>query len=197
MSEPIIDSLVTLYLSRGTRRYEMSGAHGVSQLQHAVQTAALAERASAPDALVVAALLHDIGHLLRDDAPLNGRDELDPRHDDLHQYIAIPFLRDCFDDAVLEPIKLHVDAKRYLCAVDEGYWTGLSDGSKRSLVLQGGPFNHAQAEAFLAQPFSLDAVSLRRWDDQAKDVGATVPAFEHWLALLRRQARAGGATARS
>lgn len=196
MSEPLIESLVTVYLTKGACRYEMSGAHGVSQLQHALQTAAWAERAGAPEALIVAALLHDLGHLMRDDAPLTDRDELDPRHDDLHQYVAIPFLRGLFDDAVLEPIKLHVDAKRYLCAVDAGYWARLSDGSKRSLELQGGAFSGRQVDEFLARPGAMEAVSLRRWDDQAKDVEASVPPFEYWVPLLRRQAKADSAVAR-
>jgi predicted HD phosphohydrolase len=141
----------------------MGNPAGVSQQQHALQCAAFALLAGAPDALVAAALLHDIGHLL------HGRDDIDKDHDDVHQYIALPFLRPHLPLAVLDPIKLHVDAKRYLCAIELAYWSGLSAGSKRSLELQGGPFDPETAAAFIARPHAEEAVALRRWDDRAKD----------------------------
>ena len=89
------------------------------------------------------------------------------------------------DGGVLEPIKLHVDAKRYLCAIEPGYGERLSAGSRHSLELQGGPFDPAQATRFIQRPYAADAVALRRWDDRAKDVAAIVPSFGYWRPLLR------------
>ena len=110
--------------------------------------------------------------------------------DDLHQYAALPFLRGTFGDDVLEPIRLHVDAKRYLCATREGYFAGLSDDSKRSLGLQGGIFNEGQAEAFISQPGAVDAVRVRLWDDLAKVANAPTSTLTHFLARARRCALA-------
>lgn len=185
MSELIVEELQAIYIAKGALRYEIGGASGVTQLGHALQTAALAERSGAPDELVVAALLHDLGHLIQSDHMVTASGEIDAQHDDVHQYIALPFLRRWFGPGVLEPIKLHVDAKRYLCAVEPGYWDRLSIGSKRSLELQGGAFSAAQASAFMQRPHAMDAVSLRRWDDRAKDAHANVPPFDYWLPLLR------------
>lgn len=80
---------------------------------------------------------------------------------------------------------MHVDAKRYLCHVDAGYWATLSPASQRSLVVQGGPFSADEAAAFLMQPFAGDAVALRRWDDEAKDPAATPPGLAHYRAVLQ------------
>jgi phosphonate degradation associated HDIG domain protein len=187
MSALIIEELQALYTSKGSLRYEIGGS-GVSQLQHALQTAALAERSGAHDDLVVAALLHDLGHLIQCDHMVTPSGALDEDHDDVHQYIALPFLRRWYGPAVLEPIKLHVDAKRYLCAVEPGYWAALSAGSKRSLELQGGMFDARQASEFVQRPYAMDAISLRRWDDRAKSVDASVPSFDYWLPLLREVA---------
>jgi predicted HD phosphohydrolase len=100
--------------------------------------------------------------------------------------VAIPRLRDLFSDAVLAPIRLHVDAKRYLCATRAEYHDALSEDSKRSLKLQGGVFDAAQAQAFIAQPGAPDAVRLRLWDDQAKVAGLPTPPLTHYLERARR-----------
>ena len=113
------------------------------------------------------------------------REEAPPTTDDLHQYIALPFLRGVFGDAVLDPIKLHVEAKRYLCATDPDYWEALSPASKHSLVLQGGVHSPEQASAFEALPFSDRAARLRRYDDLAKVPGARTPGLEHYEQLMR------------
>jgi predicted HD phosphohydrolase len=105
--------------------------------------------------------------------------------DDVHQFLPLPFLRGVFPDSVLDPIRLHVDAKRYLCYADTGYWETLSPASKRSLELQGGIFDAAGAQAFLRQPHAEDAVLLRRFDDLAKTPGAATPPLEHYAAILR------------
>ena len=137
---------------------------------------------------MAAALLHDLGHLL---AP--GGDTAE--QDDLHQYIAIPFLRGLLPDAVLEPIRLHVDAKRYLCTMEPGYWETLSPASQHSLVLQGGAFTAQEAVEFADQPFAHEAIRLRRYDDHAKVPGLATPPLGYYMALIQRVVEAPAAVA--
>jgi gamma-butyrobetaine dioxygenase len=145
-----------------------------------LQTAALAQREGASEALIAAALLHDVGHLL------HGRDEdiaargLDGRHEEAgHAWLARHF-----SPAVTEPIKLHVAAKRYLCTVDRECECRLSPASRRSLELQGGPMGAEETQKFERHEFCREAVRLRRWDDEAKIPGLAVPGLEHYRALL-------------
>ena len=182
-----IPEIVELLGSRATTWY---GQEAVSQLEHALQCAHLAERANEAPETVVAALLHDLGHMLSAErAPVADQDAL-PAKDDLHQFVALPFLRSLFPDAVLEPIKLHVDAKRYLCAVDAGYWADLSPASKHSLELQGGRYDDAQVRAFEDLTFYAEAVRLRRYDDLAKVPGQVTPPLAHYAALMGQVALA-------
>jgi phosphonate degradation associated HDIG domain protein len=174
----MIEKIVGLYQAKGGRAYE---GEGVTQLEHALQSAHAAERAGAPPELVCAALLHDIGHLLND----RGETPTLRGVDDQHQYVALPFLRKIFPEAVFGPIGLHVDAKRYLCATRPGYREALSEDSKRSLELQGGVFSPQDAERFIRQPFAAEAVSVRLWDDAAKVPGAATPGFGHFETILR------------
>jgi phosphonate degradation associated HDIG domain protein len=174
----VIEDLIKLYEVKGGREYE---GEGISQLEHALQSAQLAEQAGAAPALVCAALLHDVGHLLND----KGETPTLRGVDDLHQYAALPFLRPYFPEAVLGPIRLHVDAKRYLCATRPDYYERLSVDSKRSLKLQGGVFAPAEAERFIGQPHAADAVQVRLWDDAAKVRGAATPGLAHFEPLLR------------
>lgn len=163
----------------------------VTQLEHALQTAHLAEQSGADDALVTACLLHDLGHLLNDQGETPSLRGVD----DTHQYFALPFLRGLFPDAVLDAIKLHVDAKRYLCQTNAGYFAKLSEDSKRSLALQGGVFSAAQAAAFLGQSGARDAVMLRQWDDLAKQADLVTPSLAHFLGRAARcQVAAANAT---
>ena len=164
---------------RGHKQY---GMEAINQLEHALQCAHLAEQAGETAETVVASLLHDLGRLLATER--DGVDEHDTEKDDLHQFIALPFLRALFPDAVLEPIRLHVDAKRYLCLIDPSYWAELSPASKHSLELQGGVFNEAEAERFITQPFAAEAVRLRRYDDLAKVKDKQVPPLAHYAQHL-------------
>ena len=182
MALTVLD-IVELYRSAGAARY---GMEAVSQEQHALQCAALAEQAGSPPELVAAALLHDLGHLVRC-KPDSGAE---PR-DDLHEYASIPFLRGTFTEAVIQPIRLHVQAKRYLCTVSSGYREALSPASQRSLELQGGPFTPDQAQEFICQPYAGQAVALRRWDDCAKDAATRTPGWSHYQQLLVRASAAG------
>lgn len=168
-----------LLLRRGQTQY---GLEAINQLEHALQCANLAERAGETSETIVACLLHDLGHLLA--AEREGTVEHDTTEDDLHQFIALPFLRGLFSDAVLEPIRMHVDAKRYLCLIDPGYWDDLSIASKHSLEQQGGVFDETQAHAFIAQPYAEEAVRLRRYDDLAKVKDKQVPELEHYKTHL-------------
>lgn len=156
---------------------KMYSGEPVTQLQHALQTATLAERNYADDELVTACLLHDLGHMLNDQGETPTLRGLD----DTHQYFALPFLRGLFSDRVLDAIKHHVDAKRYLCRMHGDYWGALSADSKRSLELQGGIYNQQQCIDFIAQPGAIDAVKLRQWDDQAKQPNARTPDLTHFL----------------
>ncbi|MEO8835820.1 MAG: phosphonate degradation HD-domain oxygenase [Caldimonas sp.] len=149
----------------------------VTQLEHALQTAHFAEQSDASSELVTACLLHDLGHLLNE----QGETPTLRGIDDTHQYYALPFLRGLFGDAVLDAIKLHVDAKRYLCHADAGYHARLSEDSRRSLALQGGVFEAAQAADFVARPAARDAVMLRQWDDLAKHADLATPTLAHFL----------------
>lgn len=154
----------------------------VTQLEHALQTAHLAEQSGADDALVTACLLHDLGHLLNDQGETPSLRGVD----DTHQYFALPFLRGLFPEAVLAAIKLHVDAKRYLCQANPGYHAKLSIDSKRSLALQGGVFSAEQAAGFLNQSGARDAVMLRQWDDLAKQADLDTPSLAHFLGRAER-----------
>ncbi len=174
-----IEDIALVFARRGAEQYS---GEPVTQLQHALQTAHLAEQSGADDELITAALLHDLGHLLQDlgDTPsLRGVD-------DVHQYAALPFLRGLFPDRVLGGISLHVDAKRYLCATRPGYHDALSDDSRRSLLLQGGVFTAPQATAFIARPGAVEAVQLRIWDDLAKAADARTPTLAHFMACAER-----------
>lgn len=178
-----ISDICILFARKGGRAYD---GEPVTQLEHALQTASRAEESGASPAIVTAALLHDLGHLLNDqgDTPtLRGID-------DVHQFAALPFLRGLFDEDVLVPIKLHVDAKRYLCATRGEYYDALSVDSKRSLVLQGGIFTKAQADAFIAQAHARDAVDVRLWDDLAKVPGAATPPLAHYVPIMEAAQRA-------
>ena len=174
-----LDDIGLLFARHGASPYS---GEPVTQLAHAQQTAHLAEQSGADDALVTACLLHDLGHLLNDQGETPSLRGID----DTHQYFALPFLRGLFADAVLDPIKLHVDAKRYLCQANPTYHAKLSDDSKRSLALQGGIFSAEQAAAFIDQSGARDAVMLRQWDDLAKQADLATPPLSHFLARAAR-----------
>lgn len=174
-----LDDIALLFSRHGSAQYS---GEPVTQLEHALQTAYLAEQSEASDELVTACLLHDLGHLLNDQGETPSLRGID----DTHQYFALPFLRGLFPDPVLDAIKLHVDAKRYLCRANEGYRAKLSEDSKRSLELQGGVFDPDQAAAFLHQPGARDAVMLRHWDDLAKQQDWQTPSLAHFMSRAAR-----------
>jgi phosphonate degradation associated HDIG domain protein len=178
-----VDEVVGLYRRWGAEHYDEE----LSQIDHAVQTAALARADGASDDLVVAALLHDVGHLL-ELAGRDGRGEL-PDEDLSHEAVGARYLAGLFGAGVTAPIALHVRAKRYRSAVDASYLAGLSAGSTRSLVLQGGPADAEEVASFERNPGFADAVRLRGWDDGGKVDGLHVPELDDYLDLLRGLAR--------
>jgi phosphonate degradation associated HDIG domain protein len=179
--QPIDQILDRVRLGGGTEY----GSDGVSQLEHALQCATLAEAAGASTALTIAALLHDIGHLVHD----LGRDVVRRGIDDRHEVRGRDWLGKWFAEDVTGPVRLHVDAKRYLCAVDPAYVATLSPGSVRSLALQGGPFPLALAQGFIGLPHAAAAVQLRRWDEGAKIPGRATPDLDHFCPYLEASLR--------
>ena len=142
----------------------------VSMAQHMEQSAACAAADEAPESLVLAALLHDIGHFVGDH-PIEA---LENGVDNLHEDAGAEYLQPWFPPAVTEPIRLHVAAKRYLCATDEAYFGCLSDASVNSLNVQGGPMDAEEINRFEANPWHQDAVRLRLYDDDGKVAGLTI-----------------------
>ncbi len=175
------EDIVRLLSDHGAKQY---GREAVSQLEHALQCAHLAESAGESDELIIASLLHDVGHMLMADR--SGAIEVNTDRDDLHQYTLLPFLRGVLPDTVLEPIRLHVEAKRYLCQAEAGYFESLSPASVHSLALQGGTFTEVEARAFLHQAHASEAVRLRRYDDLAKVPHCEVPPLAHYLPRLEQ-----------
>lgn len=177
-----IDEVLALYERWGAALYDEE----LRQLDHALQTAALARAAGADDALVAAALLHDVGHLL----DLADGDGTRDRTVDLrHEARGAAYLAGLFPPAVTAPIALHVRAKRCRVAVDPRYAAVLSPGSTASLARQGGPMDAAEVAAFEANPGWADAVALRGWDDQGKVDGLEVLDLASYRTLLESLTR--------
>ncbi len=173
MNDSIVDKIFSLFLERGEAAYI---GEKVSQTEHALQSAWAAEKAGASSELIAAALLHDIGHLLH----RLPEDIADQGVDDRHEELGQRFLEKYFPPEVTEPVRLHVNAKRYLCAVDPEHLGKLSPASVRSLGLQGGPFSPEETTYFESLPHFQAAVALRRWDEMAKVERFETPTIEHF-----------------
>jgi phosphonate degradation associated HDIG domain protein len=173
-----MDDIRNAFARRGHEGY----GEGVSQLQHALQCAVFAERDGASEALIVATLLHDIGHMLHD-LP---EDVADAGIDTQHESLGSAWLSQHFGPEVSEPVRLHVAAKRYLSASEAGYYDLLSEASKLSLKLQGGPMNPEEQAKFGAERFFREAVALRRWDDEGKILGMATPGLAYFEPMIER-----------
>ena len=169
-SSDFLNLLDTIFEDEGARTYL---GESVSISEHMIQAAQQAQKSDAPDSLVAAALLHDIGYFTR---VRLAHDELARQHDE----IAAAFLSSHFGPEVTEPVRLHVQAKRYLCAVEPDYLNELSDASVRTLNLQGGPMSDEETCAFEANPYHRDALRVRRYDDQGKVDSAITPVFANF-----------------
>lgn len=182
LSESVADDVVRLFRALGHSDY---GGEAVSQLEHALQAATIALQHQESVEVVIAALLHDIGHLLHDlpeNAPLEGVD-------DLHENLGARWLSSRFGPEVTELVRLHVAAKRYLCTVDPEYKQTLSEPSRVSLALQGGLMSATESVDFEASEYFREAIVLRQFDDAAKVPGLITPPIEHFVPLIRQVAR--------
>jgi phosphonate degradation associated HDIG domain protein len=169
------EAVEALYAERGGLTY----GEGVSQLEHALQCAALAQADRAPPSLIIAALLHDVGHLLE------AEDLAQAGVDDRHEGVGARALKGLFGEAVWKPIALHVSAKRYLCFKDMHYIQTLSPASQHSLALQGGPLNSVQAAIFERQAYWREAIALRQFDDIGKSDDSAGRAFADFMPMMR------------
>jgi [1-hydroxy-2-(trimethylamino)ethyl]phosphonate dioxygenase len=176
MNDPIA-KIRELFETRGAGEYH---GEAVTQLEHALQAATFAEADGCSPALITAALLHDIGHLLH----AHGEAAADAGIDDEHEELGARFLVRHFGQVVYEPVRLHVRAKLYLYTTDASYVSMLSPASMKSLMLQGGPMSDEEIAEFHTEPHFAAAVRLRRYDDRAKVPGLATPPFEHFIPIL-------------
>ncbi len=173
----LFDEIAALFATHGGETY----GEGVTIAEHSLQTAALARAGGADEALCLAALLHDVGHFLEE------RDDRFGYHK--HDRSGGDWLAARFPAAVSQPVRLHVAAKRYLCATEPAYFAVLSEASRHSLAKQGGAMSVLEAGTFARHPFADDAVRLRRWDDRGKIAGIEVPPFGTYRPAIERLAR--------
>ncbi|WP_297508487.1 metal-dependent phosphohydrolase [uncultured Caulobacter sp.] len=173
-AEALHQEIRDIYLGNARRPY---GLYGINQLQHALQSAAHAEAQALSSSMVMACLLHDVGHMIHDLGEAPAEDGVD----DLHEALGAAWAAERFPLAVSEPIRLHVAAKRYLCSVEPGYQDGLSKDSRISLALQGGVMGNAEQIDFLNERFADQAIALRRIDELAKDKNAVTDELEVFL----------------
>lgn len=183
MTDDPIAMIASLIDGKGERQYGLSS---VNQRAHALQAAMLAEQSGCDSALITAALLHDIGHMVHN----LGEDPASEGVDDQHEALGSVFLERWFGPAVTEPVRLHVAAKRYLCATEPDYFGRLSPDSVRSLALQGGPMSAKEVADFQAIPEHEAAVKLRRFDEAAKVKDMAMPGVDHFLPHVRLCLRA-------
>lgn len=178
MSQETI-KIIDLFNQFGDSEY---GGEAVTQIEHALQAAYLAEEAGESETLILACLLHDIGHLLHqlpNDAPEHGVD-------DLHENLGFEYLKKAFPLSISEPVKLHVDAKRYLCTKEPNYIKILSPPSITSLMLQGGPMSEEECVAFEKNEYYVDGLRLRKYDDMAKIPNFPTHKIAYYTDLLNK-----------
>ena len=178
MHNAVVQQIVSVFNQRGSENY---GIEPVTQLEHAIQSAELAKHSGAASSLIVAALLHDIGHILGNHPLPDGHSK---NYDDKHETSAYGWLREHFGQRVADPVRLHVAAKRYLCTVEPSYCDQLSPTSLKSFHDQGGVMSAEEKAAFEKEAYFEEALRLRRWDDAAKDPDAEIPAIEEFADLL-------------
>jgi phosphonate degradation associated HDIG domain protein len=175
----VTEEILAIFQERGSSAYF---GESVSMAEHALQAAHFAQLAAAPPALIVAALLHDIGHLV-DQVPSDIADWTVDAH---HEQVGSLWLAKRFGPAVSEPVRLHVPAKRYLLATDPAYFTKLSPASVITLKLQGGPMTTDEVATFETEQFHGEAVRVRQWDDQGKVTGLKTPSFGDYRSFIEQ-----------
>jgi [1-hydroxy-2-(trimethylamino)ethyl]phosphonate dioxygenase len=180
----LVEEILAIYAARGAGAYF---GERVSMTEHGLQAAHFAQAEGAPESLIVAALLHDVGHLLAE-VP----DSLeDWRTDAHHEEVGARWLAQRFHPEVCEAVRLHVPAKRYLCANDAAYFGMLSPASVHTLVLQGGPMTAHEVARFRDEPYHREAVRVRRWDDQGKVAGLKTAALDDYARMIETLALPG------
>ena len=178
----LVDEIFRVFSAYGSEQYL---GERVSMTEHMLQSAYAAEQDNAPPQLVAAALLHDYGHFIHElpaDAAEHGIDTQ-------HEEVAHAFLSEHFGPEIAEPVRMHVAAKRYLCATDPSYLGELSPASVHSLQLQGGPYSQEEVAEFEHSPYARDAVRLRHYDDIGKVEGLETPDLEHYRPVLEAAIR--------
>jgi phosphonate degradation associated HDIG domain protein len=174
-----VEEISRLFTEHGHHHYGES----MDQIQHAVQAARLALADGSTEDMVLAAFLHDIGHLLVNEVPVSQRDDAIYRH----QSVGADYLRGLgFSERVADLVERHVDGKRYLTAVDPGYRDTLSEASIESLGFQGGPMDPAEVSAFEALGDRDAHLKLRHWDDEAKNADDPDRDMSHFLEMAQR-----------
>lgn len=176
-ADELVDEIFRVFGEYGAEQYL---GEQVSLTEHMLQSAHAAEQDGAPSRLVAAALLHDYGHFIHGLPEDSAEHGVDTRHEE----VAFAFFAEHFGEEIAEPIRMHVAAKRYLCAVEPSYLAELSPASVHSLELQGGPFGADEIAVFEASPYAEDAVRLRRYDDIGKVAGLATPDLEHYRSAL-------------
>lgn len=178
-SAPVrIEKMISVFAERGSRHY----GENVSELEQALQAAEFARMYGEPESLVLACLLHDYGHMLHDLGEEIAQQGVDARHEELGARL----LAGSFPEEILEPIRQHVASKRYLCWKDPSYLAGLSESSKLSFQLQGGPMTNEEASEFEANPHFESCLRLRRYDDMGKVPGMTTATLESYVPIIER-----------
>jgi len=175
-SEQFRKTVTELFVHHGGNLY---GGEAITQTRHGLQCAQLAKDEDAPPYLIISALLHDIGHFLHDEfeqAQERGEDRF-------HENLGSKFLSQWFGPDVTEPIRLHVDSKRYLCSTQPEYHDKLSPASQHTLAIQGGPMNGAEVAEFEKNDRYRDAIRVRIWDDCGKDPAMKTENLDHFLAF--------------
>ncbi|MGB3513291.1 MAG: phosphonate degradation HD-domain oxygenase [Microcoleaceae cyanobacterium] len=175
--KPNLETIIKILSLKGDCKYTQES---VTQLQHALQCATLAEACGASKELITACLFHDIGHLVHN----LGEDGGNRRFNNHHEYLSVKYLKHLFGKAITEPILLHVEAKRYLCAIKPDYFSTLSPASQINLELQGGVFSPQTAAQFIHKPYAKEAVQLRMWDNQAKVIGKKTPDLKYFTKIV-------------
>lgn len=178
-ADNIVDFLADIFERRGADSYL---GEPVTMSEHMLEAAVFAEREGASEELIAAALLHDIGHYTGE----FGEDYIEQGVDNLHDQAGARVLEAFFPPLVTECVRLHVAAKRYLCATGPAYFGKLSDASVKTLALQGGPMSEAEAATFRRNPHFKEAVRVRLWDEAGKVPGMPTPGFRHYAPLLQR-----------
>ena len=174
----IIDKIINKYQTNNS----LYIGEKVTITEHMVQTAMLAEQNRLSESLICACLLHDYGHFIIEDPDQLVSKSVDGKHEN----IAFNFLKNYFKPEVIEPIKLHVQAKRYLCR-NKSYWNILSEASKVSLKLQGGIMSDNEAKKFVSLKFHDDAILLRKYDDEGKIPNIKMNKIEDYRNLINSQ----------